>query len=60
MAGATARFAGQFGAVLTRSGKPFEVLLSAAEHLSFAGLEIAAQRPAYVVPCLLEVTPQSP
>jgi hypothetical protein len=43
----TIRFQGRFAAVLTRSGKPVEILLSGARRLVFAGLEITADRPAY-------------
>ncbi len=46
-AGVAIRFAGHFGAVLTRCGKPFEVLLSSARHLVFADLEIATEQAAH-------------
>jgi len=41
------RFQGRFAAVLTRGGKPIEVLLCGVRRLEFGDLQVAVDRPAY-------------
>jgi hypothetical protein len=45
--GVRIRFVGHFGAVLTRSGMPFEVLLAGSQSIVFGDLEIAADCASY-------------
>ena len=45
--GVSFRFAGRFGAVLTRAGRPFEALMADGKRLSAGGLAISAETAGY-------------